>query len=367
LWVARLAGVLRGAVDRERPALLSRQALEMADRIGDPRIVLLALGAKMAWTRGPDNIHETLADGLEVVRLAHELGDPELLFYGHEELMYSAWILGDRDALATEVATMTRLAQQSRQPAKAWVVTAGLALSALWEGRLEAAEELIGQAFQLERAESWIARSSYRLQSFVLRAHRGKLAGYDDLLRNSVDEYEGYLIMECALLSAYCELGRDDEARDALERIAGEDFSNVPRDEDWLVNICLLSDACLYLRDAKRTAILYELVSPYASFSAFAQPEMALGSIAHFVGRLAAALGRHDEAAGHFEAALEANARMGGLPSLAHTQYHYAGMLLARAQPGDAERAAELVASAQTLARDIGLRPLAEKLSALAV
>jgi hypothetical protein len=40
-------------------------------------------------------------------------------------------------------------------------------------------------------------------------------------------------------------------------------------------------------------------------------------------------------------------------------------VLRASAEPGDEERAAELLASAKTLARDIGLAPLAEKLSAV--
>ena len=126
--LSRLASALRGAVDREEPASLARKAVEMAARIGDQTTVLHALGSKMAATRGPDNIDEGLADGLEVVSLAEELGEPELVFYGHDEILYSAWILGDRGTVSTGIATMRQLAEQSRQPSKAWSATAWRAL-----------------------------------------------------------------------------------------------------------------------------------------------------------------------------------------------------------------------------------------------
>jgi hypothetical protein len=50
---------------------------------------------------------------------------------------------------------------------------------------------------------------------------------------------------------------------------------------------------------------------------------------------LATTLEHWDEAAQHFEEALEMNARMKARPWLAHTQYQYATMLLTRNQSGD--------------------------------
>ena len=50
------------------------------------------------------------------------------------------------------------------------------------------------------------------------------------------------------------------------------------------------------------------------------------------------------------------NARMEAWPWLAHTQYQYATMLLARDQSGDGEKARELLKAALLTARELGMR-----------
>ena len=57
------------------------------------------------------------------------------------------------------------------------------------------------------------------------------------------------------------------------------------------------------------------------------------------------------------------NARVGARPWLAHTQYDYARMLLERDQPGDRERARELLAEAVSTYRDLGMDSWAEAAS----
>ena len=58
------------------------------------------------------------------------------------------------------------------------------------------------------------------------------------------------------------------------------------------------------------------------------------------------------------------NARMEARPWLAHTQYQYATMLLARDQPGDGEKARELLKAALLTARELGMRALEERITA---
>jgi DNA-binding NarL/FixJ family response regulator len=66
----------------------------------------------------------------------------------------------------------------------------------------------------------------------------------------------------------------------------------------------------------------------------------------------------------HFEDALTMNANMGARPWLAHTQHDYAAMLLARHQPGDAERAVALLQEALTIARELGMQSLQTRIAA---
>jgi DNA-binding NarL/FixJ family response regulator len=75
-------------------------------------------------------------------------------------------------------------------------------------------------------------------------------------------------------------------------------------------------------------------------------------------------MGHGDTAIQHFEHALAMNARMAAWPWLAHTQYAYATMLLARHQPGDGDKATVLLDSALRTARELGMRALEERLTA---
>jgi class 3 adenylate cyclase len=76
-------------------------------------------------------------------------------------------------------------------------------------------------------------------------------------------------------------------------------------------------------------------------------------------------MSRWEEAARHFEAAIEMNVRMGAEAFAARCQQEYAAMLLARAEPGDRERALELVAQALDTAEELGMKVLVERALAL--
>jgi tetratricopeptide (TPR) repeat protein len=75
-------------------------------------------------------------------------------------------------------------------------------------------------------------------------------------------------------------------------------------------------------------------------------------------------MGQWQEAEEHFEEALEMNTRMGARPWLAHTQYQYASMLLARSVAGDIERARKLLDEAETISRQLGMRSLETRIAA---
>jgi hypothetical protein len=77
-------------------------------------------------------------------------------------------------------------------------------------------------------------------------------------------------------------------------------------------------------------------------------------------------MGRRSEAAEHFEEALAMNGRMGVRPWLAQTQTEFARMLLERDQPGDRERARELLDNALATYKELGTESYAAKALTLA-
>src|SRR6202011_2114045 len=79
------------------------------------------------------------------------------------------------------------------------------------------------------------------------------------------------------------------------------------------------------------------------------------GSVQGPLGLAAAAAGRLDDALGHFEAALAANAANGWRPWVADTQMFYAAVLAERRRPGDRERAVALLEEATATAAELGM------------
>ena len=100
---------------------------------------------------------------------------------------------------------------------------------------------------------------------------------------------------------------------------------------------------------------LCEQLLPHAAMDASAANIIDFGSTARFLGRVAALLGRWDEAEQFFETALEANARMGFSAWVALTRLNYGDMLLHRNRTGDRERAAALLKQALAFAREAGM------------
>src|SRR5262249_15116154 len=88
------------------------------------------------------------------------------------------------------------------------------------------------------------------------------------------------------------------------------------------------------------------------------------GAADRYLGMLAATLGEWERAEVHFERAIALNKQIGAATWLAHTEYEYARLLLAR-ERGDQRRAAALLGEAGDLAGRIGLTALRARISAL--
>jgi tetratricopeptide (TPR) repeat protein len=162
----------------------------------------------------------------------------------------------------------------------------------------------------------------------------------------------------------YSELGRKQEARTEFEHLAQHDFTDIPQDALWMASLTYLVDVGTFLGDKGRAATLYQLLLPYAGRNVIVGNAAACyGTLSRYLGALATTLEQWDEATQHFEDALAMNARMEAWPWLAHTQYQYATMLLARDQPGDGEKARELLKAALLTARELGMRALEERIT----
>jgi tetratricopeptide (TPR) repeat protein len=231
---------------------------------------------------------------------------------------------------------MARLAEELRQPAQLWYVAATRASLALLTGRFDEAEDLIARALELGRhATSRDATFSSRLQLFLLRREQARLGEIEETIRQSIQEYSARPVFRCALILLLCDLGRLDEARATFEQLAANAFADIPVDNDWLFCMSFLADASERLAAAGHASTLYDLLLPHAGRNASHADEISLGDVSRSLGNAAGALGRWDDAVRHFEAALDANARMEARPWVARTRDDYARMLRARGMSSD--------------------------------
>ena len=360
--LARLAAALRHGPSRERRERISEEAIQTARRIGDPATLAYALAAAECALHAPHNAHTRLAKGDEIVSLVAGTGDRERLFDGHEHSFWAAWELGDPDRRAVELASMTRVAEELRQPAQLWMLATAEATLAVSQGRFAEAPELIERAAAIgENVLAWHAAAARKMQLFLLRREQGRLDGLVREVRNHGDEFPSPLVHRAILAHIYARLERTEEAQALLNELTSRDLSNWHVDEEWLVSICLLAETCAILGDTRPAAPLYELLLPYGPLNTVAVPELALGSTSQALGILATLLGRFDNAARHFEEALQMNERMGARPWLAHTQEDHARMLLRRNDQGDRERAEKLLSRAQATYQELGMQGDAAK------
>jgi DNA-binding SARP family transcriptional activator len=363
--LARLAGALRGQPSLEPRSSLSRQAVKIARRLGDPDTLGYALVSLATATWGPEP-EELAAIADEVSRLAEETGDAERAFQACLLNHITSMMLGDHAHVAALADEHRALADQLKQPSQQWYSAVMRAEWALFRGEFSEGEQLAEEALRLgRRAQSWDADFAYRINLFVLRREQGRLQEIEELIRHSVDEHAGYRCFRALVPLLEWELGREDEARRAFDELAAADLVKLPRDSEWLFSLSVLAEVAAHLQDRDRAAILYGLLLPYARLNASNSGAGAIGSVSRYLGILASTMSRWDDAQSHFEDALAMNERMGARPWLAHTQHDYARMLLARDEPGDRERAQELVHQALATYRELGIEPSAAKASAV--
>jgi DNA-binding SARP family transcriptional activator/tetratricopeptide (TPR) repeat protein len=363
--LARLAGALRGQPSLEPRSSLSRQAVEIARRLGDPDTLGYALVSLATATWGPEP-EDVAAIADEVSRLAEETGDAERAFQACWLNHITSMMLGDHAHVAALADEHRALADQLKQPSQQWYSAVMRAEWALFRGEFSEGERLAEEALRLgRRAQSWDADFAYRILLFVLRREQGRLQEIEELIRHSVDEHAGYRSFRALVPLLEWELGREDEARRALDELAAADLVELPRDSEWLFSLSVLAEMAAHLQDHDRAAILYGLLLPYARLNASNSGAGAIGSVSRYLGILASTMSRWDDAQSHFEDALAMNERMGARPWLAHTQNDYARVLFDRDRPGDRERAQELLDQALATYRELGMEPYAVKASAV--
>jgi hypothetical protein len=116
-------------------------------------------------------------------------------------------------------------------------------------------------------------------------------------------------------------------------------FGSVPRHHQWLLAMGLLAEVTAMVGKPEQVKTLYELLRPYSAHVAGGE-HVRIGCVSRYLGLLAAALSRLDEAAVFLQDAVDANDRIGGALERALESRSCSGAVGSRwaRRPGDSWR-----------------------------
>jgi hypothetical protein len=248
------------------------------------------------------------------------------------------------------IAAMGLVAEQLDQPMMHWTMTYARATQALISGDTGTAEELVFQALQLGTDSGQPDTSLFfGVQFMATNLQKGTLIELVPLIEQMATEItDNVHTISAALVLALADGDRTDEVRQLLEESAGTGF-NFLVDASWSIVMCGFAEGAIEVADPRFARPLFDHLAPWAN-QWCTTGITGQGPISHYVGGLAAVLGRLDEADAYFAQAASMNTRATAKFFGARTDLQWGKMLAERRGPGDAERGRALLTKAHTVA-----------------
>jgi class 3 adenylate cyclase/tetratricopeptide (TPR) repeat protein len=350
--LANLTAELAFSAHDQHPQELSAHAVAMARRLHDPSTLAHVLASRFGPLLVTAERHQEM---IELVQLANRLDDPALQFWSRLWRSVTALAIGDVAGCTADLNNATRLASELGQPTMRWLAAVFHSGALRRQGRLEDAESLarealdIGQAAGIPDTRQWFGGNL-----FWIRYDQGRL---DEL----VDRYERAAARPQAdpptlqnLALIYCELGRAGDARHILGRLVVQGATVHPANVNWIYFVSVLAAICAGVGNEPLAVTLHRQLTPHGELIANVGTA-ATGAVHHHLALLSTSLGQLDQADSEFKSAAATHERLGAPTWLARTRLEWARMLLIRRQPGDADRARELLGRALDSARELGL------------
>jgi predicted ATPase len=344
-------------------ARCGREALDEARDLRDDHAIAVALTAQqqLLFAR-PEASRERLLNADELIEVAERAGDRELAVRGHSYRVAALLDLADVTAADAAMDDYASLAETLRRPQDLWRVALYHALRATMEGRFADAVRLSNEARRGgERAQEPLADQLHALQMSVIRRHLGQVEEALPAIREMTMRYPAIPAWRLTLASFLAELGSHDEARAEFDRLAANEFEDVPRDIGWLPGMTRLADASFWLGDRERAAVLHRKLEPFAGLAVIIGGASCQGPVDLYLGRLAFTAGRPGDAVARLESAVAGGQLLGDRPSVLEARYTLGRALVARGRVGDRERGIEELRAALDGADAFGMRRLVDR------
>jgi tetratricopeptide (TPR) repeat protein len=312
---------------------------------------------------GPTDIRFRLESAAEAREIAQRLGNSMFRTEAAAALAGNLLEAGEMGKLKDAVSELEDLLKEMAFPWAVFGVTLLNGTIALTEGRLKDAEDLAQKAQELGRFPSGPDFDGlYGLQMFGIRREQGRLAEVAPVLQ-AVFQLGGEAHpWRPGLVALYAELGMVEEARAEIHSVVTPDGVLLPADSRRSLSLSYLADGATFLGDRRAAEVLYGELLPYAHVCVVTFNSTCYGPVSRYLGMLATTFGAYDQAQAHFEDALVRCDRLGSPTWVAHTQYQFARLLLARRRRDDVAQAGLLARAAQETAARVGMRALEKRI-----
>jgi tetratricopeptide (TPR) repeat protein len=358
------------AHDMKRSSELSAEALTLARQLGRPSSLSEALRARLHSLSGPDDIEALLEVAAEMLERSKETRS-WVPIEAHGARFGAMVLRGDMPAADTALRELGRVATSLRWPEAVWYHDRLQAQRRLLDGDFAEAESA-GDELRARSKRMGLSYGSAFIDSqrnvlnFIrlgpVRASANWRVSVAQMFAASGGLQASY---RAALVRLATDVGQMDVARRMFEDVVARDFEDVPKDIAYPNALHNLGIAATRFSDRPRVERLYGMLLPYARFNTPNNMLFYEGSASHALAVMAAELGRHEDAEGHFEEALAMNERMGTRPHLARTYFIYAQYRASREGKASQARARELASKGLELADALGMVGLQPQLRAL--
>ena len=366
---ARLLACLAEEIDPRdaaRRCEVATEAIDVAHRIDDDATLLAVLTVALNPLLAPNTLDQRLRGSELALDLADRVGDVAARFLATNHRVIVAGEVGDIDSLDAALIELETIADRTGLPYQQFVVLMFRGWRHLLAGRTDAA---VADANALLDVGTRIglshAAATYGAMLLQQEFQGGRLAGLVDIAAQGMAENPTIPAWRTAVMTAYCELGRNDEAADLFDVGLATGFSDLPFDIAWPQAETQYADCAADVRRTDAAPRLYQQLLPYADRYAFLSCTDS-GALARPLGRLATLLGRYDDAERHLRDALTMHERMGARFWTGRTRIDQAELCLARRADDDAASARDHLAEAQRFVDEYGLAGLQLRIHRLA-
>jgi tetratricopeptide (TPR) repeat protein len=365
--MARLAAELpcdRAASERRRE--LVETAVAMARRTGEQSAVLAVLEYRDLTLSGPALLEERYKNADAMTQVAQRIGNHFGVYLSSLARVYCLRQSGEISRAQAEVDAMMMLERISRLSVCGWGAQCFNAYRALLAGRFEDGQRLARETLEFaERMRGAPAAHIFWPAMIVPFREQNRLQEIEPLAIESLRLRPTSAVYRALLATVNLHLDRSSLARAEYEAIAAEGFAKIPADGGYLACFAALAELCASFGDANRANELLTILAPYARLNAVFGPLAGYGSVARYLGLLAATASRFAEAADYFEQALTMNYQIDARTFAAYTRADYASMLLRRGTRADLTKASRLLAGLQEYSEAIGMPALAGRVRTL--